>query len=380
MKKNLLKNLSENITSIMNNKNISAKELSAKAKIGYSSLMPILNGIRDCGISKLIVLADALECSPNDLLTNTYCFNTNHNGKSLSLLKFRYLAAFISQISVTYCIIYDIDTKKSSHSVLQSDIHCAQDADTLLTNIINFINTTLNEKIKVNNKEIAVFVSAQKYEAIVNREKLYKKGNQTFAKFIIESDAITNHNALLENKNGICVTINNGNVITYSTDYNKNITKLQGYGFPIADIAGNYWLGCEAIKYAINVKEKAATQSLLSDRILALFNNNLTALSECAINNPDLAYHKTSTIVKELIHEEKFARKLVQTSANLLVEKIKTIDMEIKTKLPIVLAGELARTYEEFMPKSRILKLNDKLDNTLLNYGINVLKETLKLD
>ena len=201
-----------------------------------------------------------------------------------------------------------------------------------------------------------------------------------FAKFILESDVISNYRALFHAKNGICVTISDGSVILYSNNNAKKFVKIQGYGFPIADTAGNEWIGCEAIKHVINVKEQIESSTLLSDKILALFNDNIGAIAESAMLSPASTYKKVSAIVKELTFTEPTAHDIIERSTGLLLQRIKLIDQTTKTKLPIALAGDLADIYKEFFPKNRLVKSQQKLSTTLLNYGLDSLKKITNID
>ncbi len=378
-----LRELSENIRKTMESKRISVKDLAKNSGISYSTLTPIINGSRDFGVLKLLAIADALGCTPNNLLTGLFNPKISDNKiKTYAATPLpNYLAIFISEISVTYLMLYDLKSQNKTTSVLQFSLGCSQNPETFLNNVVRSIKKAFESLTdKINFKDIAIFASVQEYEGTTNREKIQKKGNHYFSKFIIESDAITNYRAFLGNTNGICISINDGNAITYSTNKGKYIKKLQGYGFPISDIAGNYWIGCEAIKHAINVKENIEPSSLLSDKILALFNDDLIALSEFVLINPGPAYLKASSIVKELMHNQKKSYEIVKKSFGLLMDRIKAIDTETKTKLPIFLAGDLAHIYEKFFPQNRIIKLKHRHNVVLLDYGIKILSDELKIN
>lgn len=377
MKRTALKRLAETIEKTMDYEGISAKELAKKSGISYSSLTPIINGSRDFGVSKLIALAEALEATPNALLDGLY-EEPKNNLKSTTTHTPEYIAIFISVISVTYCMIYEVESKNKVTSVLQFPLRCSQPPEEFLEYVITSIQRLSKSFTKnISNHEIAVFVSVQQFGRAASKKKIQKIGEHAFANFIMEPDATTNHRALLNNKNGICISINDGDAITYSTDHGKTITKLQGYGFPISDIAGNYWIGCEAIKHAINVKEKIESDSLLSDKILALFNDDIDFLSESTMMNPAISYIKASSIVKELLHKKQQSYNIVKRSADVLMARISLIDKDIKNKLPIIITGDLAYIYEEFIPEQRIIKTKERHNDILLNYGLTVAKQAI---
>ena len=379
MKRPILRQISESLEEIMQKRGISAKELAQMSKIGYSSLIPILKGSRDFGVTKLVSIINALECSP-EMVFQKVLAPTKNNGNYLTTTKnkypIQYIAVFVSIITTTYCMVYEINSKTKKKAVLAFDLGCGQNPDEFIDRIANSIQTIIikNFQCSANNKNIAVFTSVQQYEGTNNRIKIQNNGDNLFAKFVIESDVITNYRALLGNQNGICITINDGSVILYSTDHGKNFTKLQGYGFPIADTAGNHWLGCEAIKHVINVKENIESNTLLADKISTCFNDDVNLLAENVMLKPWITYNKVSSIVRELMCEEDKPRELVKESANLLLQKIESIDRQLQITLPLVLAGDLANIYKPFFPTKRISTYKDSIHILLLNYGLQVLQ------
>ena len=379
MKRTTLEKISATLKQTMLAKDISVKELAKRSGISYSSLAPILNGSRDFGVSKLVDIANALECNPDILLAGL--LNESKNKILLEPTAPEHIAVFISVIPVTYCRVYEVETKKETTSVLHFPLRCSQDPDEFLYHISIAIQNLSGKLTKnINHKDTAVFLSVQQYEITTNRKKTQHKGDQYFHKFVMESDAITNYRALIGDQNGICVTINDGDAIIYSTDKGKSFTKLQGYGFPISDSAGNCWLGCEALKHAVDVKGGVEPSTPLSDKVLALFNDDLDLLSEYTLTNPDSSYIKASAIVKELAHMRGKAYEIVKHSYESLRKRIAVIDKETKTKLPIAVAGGLTHIYESFFPNDRIMKFSGRHNTILLDYGIKTMQQALNPD
>ncbi len=377
MKNSTLRKISETLEKIMLAKNISAKELAKQSGVSYSSLAPILNGGRDFGVLKFIAIANALECNPDTLLEDLYLKPQQQALSETS--KPEHIAVFISVSPVTYCRVYEVETKKVTSSVFNFPLRCGQDSDELLYHITTAIQSLSGNLTKnINNKDTAVFVSVQQYEATTSRKKMQRKGDHHFAKFIIESDAITNYKTLIGEQNGICITINDGDAIIYSTDKGKSLSKLQGYGFPISDSAGNCWLGCEALKYAIDVKAGAEPSSSLSDKVLALFNNDINLLSEYTLLNPESSYLKASSIIKELAHMRGKSYDIVKQSYKSLRKRIGLIDKQTKTKLPIAVAGGLTHIYESFFPQDRTIKFAGRHKTMLLDYGVKTVQKAIK--
>lgn len=381
MKPTILKTFSESVKKVMQEKNISAKDLAEKSAISYSSLTPIINGNRDCSITKLIAITNALDCPINTLLPNLLSHHDSQTQTTKMGSTPQYLVVFISQASVTYCLIYEAKSKQQKIITLPYDFGCRQNPDDFTDQIFATIYAAITKNFSTTppSKNIAVFVSAQQHEGTTNREKIQKTANSLFAKFILETDVITNYHSLLNTQNGICITINNGSAIIYSTDHGKSFIKVQGYGFPITDTAGNEWIGCEAIRYVIKVKENMLPGTILSDKILALYNDDANSIAENALFEPIKTHKIISAIVKELMHIEPVAYKIVEKSARLLLRQVKQIDRTTKNLLPIALTGDLASIYKDFFPQERLITPSQKLSTILLNYGLTVLKKTTKI-
>ena len=154
----------------------------------------------------------------------------------------------------------------------------------------------------------------------------------------------------------------------------KMLKKLQGYGFPISDIAGNMWIGCEAIKHSVNVQEGIESESMLADRIFALFNNDLNFLAECITRTPLATYGKASGIVKALINEDNKSYEIVKKSAMLLLNRLNLLDERLQLKLPIIVTGELTGLYSPFFQNKRFNVKPQNFKIALVNYGIKRLK------
>jgi N-acetylglucosamine kinase-like BadF-type ATPase/transcriptional regulator with XRE-family HTH domain len=382
MKRTTLRILSETIEKIRLEKNLSPKDLSRASKISYSTLIPILNGSRDCGTTKLLAIVNALECDPNTLLTGLFQVQKvieNHEKQTSPKSMPKYLVAFISTISVTHCLVLDTISQTKRTTVFQFAFGCAQNPEDFIELVASSVKEIVSKNFsrQINNKDVGVFISVQEYEITINREEIQKSGSSLFSTFILEKDAITNYNALIGNDNAICVTINDGDAITYSTDKGKNIVKLQGYGFPISDEAGHHWIGCEAIRHVINVKEGDESSTSLSDSLLALFNEDINLLSEGIMLDQASTYSRASSVVRELINVDTAAYEIVKKSADLLLKRIKSIDDKTKSKLPIILTGDLATLYSSFFPQKRLIKTKAIHGSLLLNYGVGVLQNNL---
>tara|TARA_R110000868_G_scaffold400998_1_gene676260 strand:+ start:1037 stop:2173 length:1137 start_codon:yes stop_codon:yes gene_type:complete len=375
-KNTIIRKLAENIEASMLESRCSPKDLAQKADISYSSLMPILNGSRECGTSKFLAIAQALNVTPNALLKGLYSDKSTD-----SKTKPRYLATFISTATITYAQLYDIETDTVFNGIFEFVIRCMESSNVIIDNLVSAIQAlAIKADSTINPTDVAIYLSVQQYERVINREKIHARCNHTFNCAYIQADATTNHHAFVGQKNGICISINDGDAVTYSLDKGKTIKKLHGYGFPISDVAGNYWLGCEAIKYVISVQENIESETTLSDKLLVQFNHSIDNLYQSLIVDSDTSnYLKASNTVKELASTSDKAQHIIKKSTNLLIDCIKVIDKTSQNVLPIYLAGELADLYEPFFPSERIIKHKTRHSSRALAYGLSYLKNVLDL-
>lgn len=376
MKASTLKHISKNFSHIMEEMAVECtpKELSEKAKISYSTLAPILRGDRDFGVTKLIALAEALNVTPNDILSGAYKEPTLLNSETTPTLQPFYLVSFVTSAKMSRCCAYNIETKESKSKLFPFSLSCTTNAVTTLEMINSAIIDLCGQDIDFS--RIYVYASVLGYEHLEGRAKLADLGSREYGLFFMEPDWKIEHSSIFPDKNGIMVTINDGYVISYSTDNGKQVNKLQGY-IIMADEAGNIWLGSQAIKHAINVKEGIETRTLLSDKVLSLVHSDLNLLATKVFDKPRDTYVEVSTIVKELGLREKKSYSLIKHGFENIWKRIKLIDNQLSEELPICLAGELAYLYEEFIPKARLLKRDFVNEEKCFDYAKDLLLRML---
>ncbi len=376
MKHVVLKKLHKKILQVMQDQGLSARELAQKSKIPYTTLMSILHGISDTSVSNFSAICDGLRVNADTLLEGIIESKALSSAQQKSVRAPKFLIVFISIVKVTYCMLYDVKAEKAVNAVLDFPLRCGDDADFFIDNVaaaVEQLSKDLNKPVAL--KDVAVFASVQQFGRKPSREKVQNKGAKLFSHFYLESDAVTNHDAFFGEQNGICVTINTGDIITYSLDGGKTIHALQGYGFPISDTAGNYWIGCEAIKHVLNVIQGEEQNTLVSDRILGQYNNDINFLSRVANESPQEAYLKASSVVKEFVAHQDKAKEIIRKSFELLYDEVRFIDKKTNSQLPIVITGELAYLYEEFFDKKRLVKIEGQQSAILLEHGLAKLKQ-----
>lgn len=374
MSENLFKVIGENIGEIMDESHadLTAKELAERSNISYSTLAPILRGERDFRISSLIALTEALGTSPNELLHGLYKPGAMYLHNQC-VYPPKYYAIFLTDVGLTYCKIFNLENNESEIKLFPFSLFCTKDHKQTIEQIKSAINDMIGE---INFSEIFLYLSVLAYEHVDGRLRLIEDLRKTFATYIIEPDWMPIHHSSLQDNNGIVITINNGYVISYSHDHGKTINKVQGYSFPISDEAGNLWLGCEAIKHAINVKEGVEPRSMLSDKVLSLVNSDLNLLATKAFDYPHQFFIEVAAIVKELSNKKDKAYLIVKKGFDNIWERINGIDEKSEKLLPVYLAGALAYLYEEFIPKERLVNVEFKnaVENQL-EYAHNKLEK-----
>lgn len=371
MKDKNLKKIAENLNELITSHNVidSKKDLADASSISYPSLSPIVNGSRDFGVTKLIDLVNALNCDPNTLLEGVY--REPHKLK-LPTTKVKFLASCISIDKITYCTLVDISKPFQKSTILNFGVSCANDPEETIRKILEKLSYEISG---FDSAHCNMFLSVQAFEYRSQRELLIKKGNEKFLQFIVKPDWLVNYNTFFKNKSGICITIGDGTSIVYSDNNGNEIHKRQGLGFPIADEGGNLWLGWQAIRHTINVKEGLENKSYLSDKVLSLFNSDLYLLAETVSKFPNKTYLSCSQIIKELVYKKSNSYDLVKKGYEKIIYRIEAIDRIINKKLPIILTGEIAYLYEDLFDKNRVILLNSPHEELLQEYGLSVLKE-----
>ncbi|ODN41210.1 hypothetical protein [Piscirickettsia litoralis] len=371
MTKRQLKRIADNIVFLMNNCSppMSKQNLADKSKVSYPTLTPILQGKRDFGVTKLIQISEALNTTPAEILNKTYA--PPKLEKTLNDAK--YLATFISTSSVTFCSLLKKGNKRCSKSTSEFTISCSHDPFEIIDNLKSAI-TSIDENIDM--QDVAVFISIQEYEFRKQREELKKIANNEFCYAIIEADWKSDYLAHFKGRNGICVTINDGLSISHSTNQGETIKKTQGLGFPIADEGGNLWLGWQAIRHSIEAKEGVVKPTKLSNKILAMFNSDLSEMSEEISKSPNRIYIEASSTLKEMLYrQEPIAKSIVKNGFDKIFRKISEIDKITKQKMPICLSGDVSYLYEDLLPQERIYEPTKAREELLKTHGMSMLND-----
>ncbi|WP_395167880.1 hypothetical protein ACGP04_09285 [Piscirickettsia salmonis] len=374
-KEKQLKKIANNIKQIMEHQDppINKQQLADRSNISYPTLVPILQGVRDFGITKLINIAEALNVSPNEILNKTYT-ERDTTSKKLSN-NIEYYGIFISSADSTYCYFYNKITDETSYFVTEFIISCSLN----YIDIIDNIKSTIEKTINSNFKNMAIFCSVQEYEFSKKRELLISYGKKHFNFFAAYPDWKTNYHANFNNESGICIVINDGLSISYKEKNKNQIFKTQGLGFPIADEGGNLWLGWQAIRYAIKVRENLKNRSKLSDKILAVFNFNLYEISEQISNTPNKTYNKAANILKNQYFQEcQEAKSIINLGGEKIQEYILEIDNKIEDKLPVCITGDLSYLYQKYIPNDRLALSNKDQEELIRDYAIDVLNKAQK--
>lgn len=376
MKSNSLKHIAQNFSNIMEHheRAIAPKELATKAHISYSTLAPILRGDRDFGVTKLIALAEALNVTPNDLLQGAYR-ETTQQAFMLTKPAPLHLFSFVTSAELTRCNLYTITSQENKNKLFSFSIACTANSVAVIEAMNSAIFDMCGQDIDLS--KMYVYASVIGHEYLEGRNKLNELGSREYGLFVMEPDWKIAHSSIFPHQNGIVITINDGYVISYSTDEGKTVHKVQGY-IPFASEAGNMWLGTEAIKHAINVKEGIEQRTLLSDKVLGIMHSDLNLLATRIFNNPRDIYIQMSTIVKELALHEKKSYSLIKQGFENIWKRIKFIDHQTNASTPICVTGDLAYLYESHIPKNRLFKMNYANDTECLNYSNNLLLSLLK--
>jgi N-acetylglucosamine kinase-like BadF-type ATPase/DNA-binding Xre family transcriptional regulator len=370
--------IAENINEVMSLKGIAnIKELSKITGISYPTLAPILKGGPDFRISNLITLCQKLEIHPNTILKGLYD-NTIQQKKPKSK-KVRYIISLCSSSKMTYISIYDIKKETTISSIIDDILSCNTSPDEFIKKIKLAVASAGLELSSFNAHEYYVFCSVLNIENSSKLRKIKKISSEVFYGIYIESDARSSQYSNLGKNAGIAITINDGCSIRYRIEDDGETVQLNAGGFPLTDIAGNHFIGCEAIKHTINAYDRIEKESLLSNRILSLFNGDIHNLITCAYENPHKWYAEASSIVKELFHRKGKSYEIVKYSYYLLREKIRNIKKNSSKNLKILIAGDASHLYLYFLSKEKDLDYIDKPNSLSIVsiYGIDKLRNKI---
>lgn len=353
-------------------KPLSVKELSELSDISYTSLITILRGERDFGVSKLIELSEALQISPNSILESLY----HHHSSQPAGIKKRdpkYYACFLTTNKLTRCRIYDANGTQIKESLFPFSIYTTNSPD--LT--VNDLKLALEQALQKtqSTKDFYVYAAALGFEHVYGKKNLIDYGNKEFGKFILEEDWRAIHSGVFKSIEGMMITINDGSVISCNMGESRQIQKYQGYGHPISDDAGSFWLGSEAIKHAINAKEHLEEATLLSDKVLSSAHSDLNLLATKAYDNPRQTYGEISSLVQELSHKNSKAKQIIEQGFQNIWKRVCIIDSKNKKELPIYLYGDLAHLYESYIPNKRLAPQKESNIFSAYSYCLDRLKE-----
>lgn len=352
----------------------SVKELSQKSGIVYSTLLPVIKGERDFGISKLLRIAEALGVSIEDILAGTYTPKTPRNAPYKT--KIKYLAVFITSNKATRCFLQSLSGDVRKSAIFPFHIYCYEDSYAIIDSIKRNLGQLLKNE-DINYQEVAVYAASIGCEYTHGVARLQQEGNKQFNRFIIEPDWKTSHQALYPSQSGILITINDGFVVSYSLDQGQTIQKLQGYSF---DDAGMVWLGHQAIKHAIAVAEGMEERTLLSDGILSTYNSDLNLLASSLFDNPRDTCLEVFAIMISLLHRKGKSSELIEQSFKNIWRYVEKVDSLSGKPLPIKLAGELAHVYDAFVPAKRFKGVQFHNEDAEYQYGIQQIKKSIESD
>lgn len=352
-------------------KPLSVKELAELSDISYTSLITILKGERDFGVSKLIELSDALQISPNAILKTLYQNDADQPPK-IRKNQPKYYACFLTTNKLTRCRLHNELGEKIQDTFFPFSLYATSTPDEFVMCIKNAIEQSLQKK--ANFKDIYIYATVLGYEHVYGRKNLIEYGSREFGKFIIEEDWRAIHNAVFKNKAGMVITINDGSVISCSNNQDNLIHKYQGYGHPISDDAGSFWLGSEAIRHAINTKEGLEEETLLSDKILSSAHSDLNLLATKAYDSPRQTYGEISSLVQELSHKNSKAMQIIEQGFQNIWKRVSMIDNKYKKELPIYLYGDLAHLYEPFFSCKRLVQHKESDLSLACDYCLDLLR------
>jgi len=224
-------------------------------------------------------------------------------------------------------------------------------------------------------KNINLSIVTQCYEFEKTRQKFQESLSRVFRKVRILSDWQLTYKAAFDKQSGISLVVDKGVSLSYMMD--GQLQKLGGWGFPIYDMGGEYWLGMMALRHTIQAEEGFAQKSLLSSSVLVEYSGRLEFLVEKNLKNiKDFEkYIKFSDLLLHSYHaNDKMAAAIVKEGYAEISKMIAKVDTLFGKEVKISISGSLADLYRPFIDGNRLLRKITDTDKTgllvCLNYWV----------
>ena len=146
--------------------------------------------------------------------------------------------------------------------------------------------------------------------------------------------------------------------VSLSYMHQGHLRKLGGWGFPIYDMGGEYWLGLMAVRHTIEAQEGFQASSALSRSILSKYDMRLEKLIEFCIKShigPNMYCQFSDQLLHAYFSGDSAAKAILTEGFSYVSRAIDKVDQTIGIKASISLNGSLAPLYKPFLESSRLI-------------------------
>lgn len=316
------------------------KILNAKVSITVAILYNIAEGL---GVPLKVILKDIVVKDADEIVVSTEPANI--------------YCGILSIGDRRLCAIASEDGKNDFLSMQEFDgsIVLTDSPSVIIQTIKKSINTLYGKTIK-DFKKVNIAVVAHCYELEEALRKFTSSAQKHFANVVVLPDWKATYRAAFGNKDGISLVVDKGISIAYQ--HNGDIKKYGGWGFPIYDLGGEYWLGMMSVRHTIEVEEGFSEKSLLSREIIAKHGGKLeTLIEECIRNNrnPDIYSIFCDMLMHAYANNCTKAKSIFAEGFSYIERALNAIDTKMGRKNKISINGSLAGVYSQHIEESRRL-------------------------
>lgn len=365
-----LTHIARNITEILKLKKLTATHASKLCHISNGTMSKILQGQMNMSVGLLLSIANGLGVSVDDIVSGAY---TPSQSLHKIVLKTSLPLLFVGILTVgdkRLTCVQDQDGITLGTSELEGSLALTDTFPGLLQSIIKSIAIALQQKPdELDLRAIHLAIVTHCYELEETRERYLFNGLKHFKSFQILADWQLTYLAAFSEFPGISLVVDKGVSLSYVLD--NKLEKLGGWGFPIYDLGGEYWLGLMAVRHTIEAFEGFDQKTELSQNVLTRFDGKLERLIEYCIKN-----NKTNEIYCEFCQQLLYsflsngrrAKEILMEGYHYIDRAIQKVDQAAGQPLKISLNGSLANIYRPFIDPARLLKkINEESKANILS-------------
>jgi N-acetylglucosamine kinase-like BadF-type ATPase/transcriptional regulator with XRE-family HTH domain len=347
--------IAKNIAKLVNQQSLTNIAFAKRCKISTGMANKILNAKVSITVATLYNIADGLGVSLKVILKGIAVDHADEPEIAIDTASI--YCGILSMGDRRLCAVTSEVQKSEFASMKEFDgsIVLTDSPSVIIQTIKRSVNSLLGGTVK-DFKKVNVAVVAHCYELEEALRKLVLSAQKHFANIAVFPDWKATYRAAFGKQDGISLVVDKGVSISYQ--HGDEIKKYGGWGFPIYDLGGEYWLGMVSVRHTIQVVEGFDEKSLLSREILAKFGGKLeTLIEECIRNNrnPDIYSNFCDMLLHAYANGCPKAQSILDEGYSYIGRALDAIDGKVGQQNKISINGSLAGVYGRYIGKARVL-------------------------